>query len=523
MNLSDSFGETMTETAFPLPFLGRYQELKSLAKFYERGWHHGAGFLVLYGRQGVGKTRLLAQFLQEQAITDHFYWQAPIGDEAAQLRGFSQALLRYDPERDGAPSPDFSFYDWREALDYLAQIAERSDETKLFILEGFTELCHNAMGLSSYFQHAWDHRLQSIPNLRLIIVGSHVSTMMREVFAYSAPLYFRANTNLYLWPLRYTALLDLFPDHTLEERMAIYAITGGIPTYLPYFAQMSDMLTAVERLCFAPDSPFLSDMKTLFDERLENPALCQAILTAVSDGDGAPERLSKRLGIPYDDMQGDLHFLRLVKLIQDRKSAHNPIPVSCVRHAVAEPSLRFYYQHLKPALEKQKPLETVGTTETAAAAYASLRGSLDKEPFVFLCREWVWAAVRTKQFGMLPQKVGAYWNDLAQTPEFPIAVADSWEKELLVGDLFWEDGRLTTAVLEKIIHDSQQLPQNQEEGWTVGQIIFSRRPFTEEVQAAAAAAGVRLVTLAEIEPLLLAARSQERWELDNPQPIEIEF
>lgn len=30
--------------------------------------------------------------------------------------------------------------------------------------------------------------------------------------------------------------------------------------------------------------PFLSDIEMLFDERLENPALCQAILTTVSDG-----------------------------------------------------------------------------------------------------------------------------------------------------------------------------------------------------------------------------------------------
>ena len=30
------------------------------------------------------------------------------------------------------------------------------------------------------------------------------------------------------------------------------------------------------------------------------------------------------------------------------------------------------------------------------------------------------------------------------------------------------------------------------------------------------------MTLAEMEPLLLTARSQKRWKLDNPQPVEIE-
>jgi len=96
-----------------------------LAKFYECGWHHGAGFLLLYGRKGVGKTRLWQQFLRKHAIADPFYWQAPPGDAAAQLQDFSQALLRYDPDQDGLPSPDFSFFNWRTALDHLAQIAER--------------------------------------------------------------------------------------------------------------------------------------------------------------------------------------------------------------------------------------------------------------------------------------------------------------------------------------------------------------------------------------------------------------
>jgi KaiC/GvpD/RAD55 family RecA-like ATPase len=86
----------MTTKVFTLPFLDRYYDLQALARFYHRGWHRGAGFLLLYGRHGVGKTRLLYQFLQEQAVDNVFYWQAPPGDAATQLRDFSQALLRYD-------------------------------------------------------------------------------------------------------------------------------------------------------------------------------------------------------------------------------------------------------------------------------------------------------------------------------------------------------------------------------------------------------------------------------------------
>jgi hypothetical protein len=45
----------MTTKTFTLPFLDRYYDLQALARFYHRGWHRGAGFLLLYGRHGVGK------------------------------------------------------------------------------------------------------------------------------------------------------------------------------------------------------------------------------------------------------------------------------------------------------------------------------------------------------------------------------------------------------------------------------------------------------------------------------------
>jgi hypothetical protein len=125
----------MTQSAESLPFLEEYHELRALAAFYQGGWHRGAGFLLLSGRKGVGQSRLLHEFLQEEAVGDVFTWQAPPGDAVLQLQAFSQALPRYDSGPISGWSPDFSFFDWEEALDHQAQIAENSMGTKLFILE----------------------------------------------------------------------------------------------------------------------------------------------------------------------------------------------------------------------------------------------------------------------------------------------------------------------------------------------------------------------------------------------------
>ena len=159
----------------------------------------------------------------------------------------------------------------------------------------------------------------------------------------------------------------------------------------------------------------------------------------------------------------------------------------------------------------------------AVTACASLNKSLDQEPFMALCREWVWATAITKQIDILPQKVGAYWDDQTESPEFSIAAADLWKKKLLVGVSLWDNGHFTPADLAELIQDMHRLPQAKLKGWRVGLIVFGQRPFTAKVCAAAAAAGVHLVTLAEIEPLLLMARDARWRERDSPGYEPFEF
>lgn len=258
-------------------------------------------------------------------------------------------------------------------------------------------------------------------------------------------------------------------------------------------------------------------MQTLFDERLDNLELCQTILTAVAHGFTTPDSLSQQLGTPYAELQRDLYFLRLIRLLADERSVQDPIASLRVRHVLAEPSLSFYYQHLQPVLGKHEP------KETAAVVTNRVYESLGKQPFVALCREWIWAASVLGEIDLRPHRVGAYWHHKPQDSEFPIAAANPQKKQLLVGEACWENDRLTPAVVRDIVRKSHNLRQVRKEGWTVRPVLFGRRPFMAETQTAAAAQGVRLVTLAEIEPLLLAARAQLRYERDHPDTEEIKF
>ncbi len=236
----------------------------------------------------------------------------------------------------------------------------------------------------------------------------------------------------------------------------------------------------------------------------------------MASGYDRPDSLSRQLGITFDDLQRPSSFLKWIGLLKESTSVHDNTYSLRLRFAMAEPSLQFYYQHLQPHLGDQSP------DEAARAIVASVRDSLAGRPFVELCREWIWAATFLKKIDLRPQRVGAYWDAQRPAPEFAIAAADPEQKKLLVGRAFWQNDRLIPAALEEIVRDSRQIPQVRAEGWSVAQVLFGRLPFAENIRQAAAK-GVHLVTLAEIEPLLLAARAQLRWEWDNPDRGEMEF
>ena len=210
-------------------FVGRNKELGILRQMLASP---KAEFAIVYGRRRIGKTRLMTAFLEQNPNIPAMYWMATTHNEVFQLRDFSRAIWQHDSRLSDVAAFDFSFQDWEDALYHLADLVEQDGRPHLIILDEFTYLLRNQPAISSVFQKVWDHRFSHIPQLKLILTGSHIGMMAREVFSYQAPLYGRSTVQMRLRPLSYGALCDLFPARDATERVAIYAVTGGVPAYM---------------------------------------------------------------------------------------------------------------------------------------------------------------------------------------------------------------------------------------------------------------------------------------------------
>jgi AAA+ ATPase superfamily predicted ATPase len=91
----------------------------------------------------------------------------------------------------------------------------------------------------SALQHAWDHRFKD-SKLILVLCGSHVHTM-ETLLSHQSPLFGRMTGQWHLQPFSYATLREFLPRWSAEERVATYAIIGGV--LLPGVADPERTLT----------------------------------------------------------------------------------------------------------------------------------------------------------------------------------------------------------------------------------------------------------------------------------------
>jgi AAA+ ATPase superfamily predicted ATPase len=487
-----------------MKFIGRKRELQALEHFYNTP---EAGLMILFGRRRVGKTSLLTHFIENQRlvhnqeVTGGFYWMATTHNEAYQLRDFSQALIRFDPRFRTVPSPDFTFPDWEAAFNHLADAVSQMDTPQLVVIDEFTYLVRNNPALTSLIQKLWDHRLSKIDRLRLVLTGSLVGMMEREVISYQAPLYGRATSLLRLRPLPYASLIELFPDRAADERVAIYAATGGVPAYLNLFTRTGSFVTALQRECLIPGSIMLGDPAVMLHEQLKEPQSFESILSSMANGYHKWGEIAKMAGVTETSLGHYLRILEELELIERRDPIFANPEGKKGQYYIRDHFMQFYYRFLVPHLSK---IDRGYLDVVVDQIYQDLRSFIGTYVFEELCREWTLAAGAAGQLSFDPEDVGSYWQQYrGQGVQLDVVAVNQRQKKLLIGECKWGKDTISRSILTDLIQRSQRMPQVSE-GWQVQYALFSREGFTAAAQALARELGVQLVTLNDMEKTFLA-------------------
>jgi len=184
----------------------------------------------------VGKTTLLTKWAAESGFP-FVYWVASRNTPMVLRQGLAEALERLEsPHAEGPLFPT-----WRALFQQIARTI--GDRRIILILDEFPYAMEADPALPSELQNAWDHIFKDT-NLFLVLAGSHIG-MMDRLQRYQAPLYGCFTARLAVEPMPFLATTGFFPRYTAAERVAVYAITGGVPGYVELF---DDQLNITENL-----------------------------------------------------------------------------------------------------------------------------------------------------------------------------------------------------------------------------------------------------------------------------------
>jgi AAA+ ATPase superfamily predicted ATPase len=478
-----------------MDFVDREMELNVLDDLYQR---KGAQFLVLYGRRRIGKTRLITHWLKRlEARTAQsgisgsvLYWMASQTSATNQLRAFSQTLLQFlNPGI--RIEPTFSYASWEAAF---AEVQRTAAQQRLVLaLDEFTYVMQANPQISSLIQGAWDHQLKERSAVFLILTGSLAGMIQRHVLDYHAPLYGRATARLRLQPLPFGALAELLPRFGPEERVAIYAITGGVPAYIEQF---DDHLTVTENLkqrVVTPANVMLGDAAFLLHEQLDEPRNYMAIIEAIAAGNHTLSDIARMSGIDRSNITKYLRVLKELGYVERRVPAtvRRPERSRKGRYVITDPYLRFYYRFLAPNLtfiERGMVEQALGLVRDHLVDY------IGTHTFEELCREWVAVHADSGHLAFLPERIGSFWSHQAQVD----VVAINWRtKDILLGECKWGTADVSRSVIRALVAKAEKVLPGKE--WTVHLTFFARSGFTASAQAEARGVNASLVTLEQME------------------------
>jgi AAA+ ATPase superfamily predicted ATPase len=458
--------------------------------------------VAVTGRRRLGKTTLLLHWAQTSEHP-YLYWVASHFPSNVLLRQFSQLVWQHANPGSHAPRT-FSYEDWPQAFQELAGACQGDDSAgkgrHIIILDEFPYAVASEPGLPSVLQNAWDHHLR-FSNVCLVLCGSQVG-MMEQLMDAHAPLYGRMAGPLQVRPLPFAATTAFFPGYNAEQRVAVYAMLGGVPAYLEQFSDSVSLAVNVREHLFRETGLFRTDPDYLIGEQVRDLANYQAVLSAIAGGARRPAEIALAAGL-LSGSAVDPYLARLVEMDYVRRELPVTVPPQkraasrLSRYVLADQYLRFYFRFVRPHLDvlAQQLYDLVWDR-----IGEQLRAFIGMTTFEELCRDWVLAQARAGRLPFAVEQVGAHWGGSVQVD----VAAISWrEKKLLLGEAKWGTDAVGRDVVRELIEKKapkilKMLP-NGGEGWTLHYDFFARTGFSAAARAEAEAVAAQLVDLERLD------------------------
>ena len=382
-------------------FIGRKQELQFLEDKYNS---QGGQLIVLYGRRRVGKTETLREFCEGKR---HIFYSCREVSDKLQLRSFSEKLLK---ENIPAASYIKEFSEWETALKSVLDLPY-GDEKKLLIIDEFPYMCRGNESIPSVLQNLWDELFKN-ENIMIVLCGSAMSFIEKELLAEKNPLYGRATGIYKMEAMSFYDAVQFFPDYTDRDKIIAYSILGGIPHYLRQFDADLPLEENIKRNILTKGCVLYSEVEFLLRQELRETPLYNSIIEAVALGNTKLNDISVK-SLVDDTSKTSVYLKNLIELeiikrefsvddgMKERANTNRGL------YRLTDNFFRFWYAFVFTNYSELESGDADGVFE-----YAIKPNLHEFASFAFedVCREYIRKMQRNGKLPFRYQRMGRWWG-----------------------------------------------------------------------------------------------------------------
>lgn len=420
-------------------FIGRDRELTTLNKLYKSNKFE---FVVIYGRRRVGKTALINRFIENK---NAIYFIGVESNAKQNLENFSKSIIEYTT----GIETETSFLSFQAAFEHIFKLSEK--ERIILAIDEYPYVARSSKSLASTLQLLID-KYKDNSKLMLILCGSSMSYMEDHVLAYKAPLYGRRTAQMKILPFDFDETCRYFEHFSDEDKALIYGIVGGTPQYL---LQMNDELSVKDNI----KNTYLNSTSALFEEpenllkqEVREPALYNAIITAIATGASRMSEISGKVGEDTNVCSAYIKNLISLGIIQKETPYGEKASRKSV-YSIEDNMFRFWYRFIP----ENNSIIARGAADLAYERIVPFLPDYMGKVFEEICKQYLWKLLLSGKCPVNFSTLGRWWgNDPVAKSQVEIDILAEQDKNTaLFGECKWTNEKVDLGVLETLVKRSK--------------------------------------------------------------------
>jgi len=436
-------------------FIGRKDELKQLESIYASAH---SNLIVLYGRDGIGKTSLVLKFCEDKSS---IYYKAVECTEKEQLERFNSVL-------EG------------EEFKVLPGNGKR-----IIVIDEFRLLLGASLNEKIIELYSDE---ESYGKVMIVLISSSVNWVENSMVRDSKELARRITGLIKLKELSFAEMVDWFPKAQIEDCIIIRALLGGVPKYLTLWQENRRVKENIISLFFSQGSSFIREPEYLLKLELRELNAYNTILTALASGKYKLNDIYAYTGFSRAKISVYLKNLIQMDIVEKifsynvRKSENTQKGL----YRIKDNFINFYYAYVFPNVSD---IELGKGRNVYENKYVPDSERYMRQHFSDVCKEYLELMSR---YGKLKNKYTDWRSWFGKTGTLDVVASDA-DKNILVAVCCYDNKKTD----EDFISELKEILESA--GLRPAEIyIFSKSGFTSALAARAKADGIVTVEMSDL-------------------------